>query len=367
MSTSSSSLYGLPRPRKSNTKEISSSTSLAFTSQLSSLLSASSSSTSTTTGRPRPSTSKPSIFTAHNKGVQKRARADESSDPSDATAQRHKTHVEAVDAATRHRSKRKMEEKARLYAAMKRGDYVPPSGAGGVLGSRSGVDREENGLVDFDRKWAEREERKALEEDHRSSAEDNSDDDDDDDDDENDNENVEYEDEFGRLRTGTSADAARAKRLKDQLLHPSTSSIINSDLSARPAPPTNLIHGDTIQTAAFNPDQPLAAQIASLAAKRDRSATPPPDVHYDASKEIRSKGVGFYAFSGGKEEREGQMRDLEREREETERGRREVRERRERRKREVEERRRVIRERRGEREVDVFLEGLGPVDKEGVE
>ena len=47
------------------------------------------------------------------------------------------------DKTERARARRKMEEKARLYAAMKRGDYVPKEGDAAPL-------------VDFDRKWAEK-------------------------------------------------------------------------------------------------------------------------------------------------------------------------------------------------------------------
>ncbi|KAF6239024.1 hypothetical protein HO173_002896 [Letharia columbiana] len=112
---------------------------------LSSLLALPSTTTTTTTpGRARPSRSKPDIFTAHNKGAKKRALADISG------PQSHARTSDAVDAATLHRSKRKMEDKARLYASMKRGDYVPPADGG--------TNKEENALVDFDRKWAEADE-----------------------------------------------------------------------------------------------------------------------------------------------------------------------------------------------------------------
>jgi hypothetical protein len=229
-----------------------------------------------------------------------------------------------------------MEEKARLYAAIKRGDYVAPNGD-------DSKNVEERGLVDFDRKWAESQERGDGEAEETSSDDQQSDDE----------EIVEYTDEFGRQRTGSKAEAAREERRKRLLAADEP-----DRFTARPVQPANLIYGDTVQTAAFNPDEPVAARIEELARKRDRSPTPPEDVHYDASKEVRSKGVGFYSFSKDKESREKEMGALERERTETEKGRMEKQARLAKRKKEVEERRRVIQEKRGKEEADRFLDGL---------
>lgn len=339
--TSNPSLYGLPRPRTTKPTSISNSTNAAFTSTLSSLLA---STPTTTTGRARPSKTKPSIFTAHNKGSKKRALADlsPSSDTGLARPQSHAQSSEAVDAATLHRSKRKMEEKARLYASMKRGDYVPPS--------NGGTNKEENALVDFDRKWAEAEEGGG-----ERKYETESDDGGESEEEEGGEEMVEYEDEFGRLRRGTKTEAARELRRKNAQVYASEEL---GRMKARPDRPEKLIVGDTIQVSAFNPDATHAEQMESLARKRDRSMTPPEEVHYDASKEVRSKGVGFYSFSQDSEGRRREMEALRKEREETERGKREREERKERRKREVEERRRVIAEKRGERLAERFLDGL---------
>lgn len=346
--TSKSSLYGLPRPRTSKPSETSPSTNAAFTSTLSSLLATATSSSTTpiTPGRPRPSKSKPDIFTAHNKGSKKRALADISNDDDDRGLARPQTHAqtsEAVDAATLHRSKRKMEDKARLYASMKRGDYVPPS--------NGGTNKEENALVDFDRKWAEAEAEGAAGDGRKFDTES----DHDGDSDSEDEETVEYEDEFGRLRRGTKGQAARHRRLLDAQTYASEEL---SRMRARPDRPANLIVGDTIQASAFNPDASLAVQMENLAKKRDRSMTPPEEVHYDASKEVRSKGVGFYSFSKDGEGRRREMEALGREREETERGKREREERKEERREAVEERRRVIARKREEKLADTFLDGL---------
>lgn len=233
-----------------------------------------------------------------------------------------------------------MEEKARLYASMKRGDYVPST--------NGGRDREAESLIDFDRKWAEQQDSGAREEDTAS--------DDDSGNNESDHEEtVEYEDEFGRLRTGTKADVAREQRRRAAQAH-SREELAASQ--ARPERPQNLIYGDTVQSAAFNPDEPIAAKMADLARKRDRSMTPPEETHYDASKEIRTKGVGFFQFSKDETERQREMLDLEREREETERGRREREERKRERVRKLEERKKAISAKRGEKLADQFLDSL---------
>jgi Domain of unknown function (DUF4078) len=320
------SLYGTKKPSK--VKEISSATSLAFSSNLSSLISSSSGKTQST-GRARPSKSKSDIFTAHNKNVKKRAAAD-----LDDGEQKHKTRddIGGVDSAMLHRSKRKMEEKARLYNAMKRGEYI---------GS------DDRGLIDFDRKWAEKEAQGGKDdEDSLGSDEDDSD---------GAEEFIEYEDEFGRTRKGTKAEAAREERRR----RIQANAVEEEErLSARPKAPTNIIYGDTVQTHAFNPDTVIADRMAELAKKRDKSATPPPDTHYDANAEVRTKGTGFYAFSHDKEGRKQEMDALEKERLETEKIRNEREDKIEQRKREIEERRRLIAEQRSKAQADRFLRSL---------
>lgn len=164
--------------------------------------------------------------------------------------------------------------------------------------------RDANLLVDFDRKWAETgQESGFISTDEESDSAD-------------DKELVEYEDEFGRQRQGTRAEARREERRRAAQAHAAETL---EDFSARPAPPPQLIRGDVIQSAAFNPDAQIAAQMEDLARRRDRSLTPPPASHYDANSEIRSKGVGFYAFSREEGERRREMEALERQRQETER------------------------------------------------
>lgn len=227
----------------------------------------------------------------------------------------------------------------RLYNAMKRGEYI----------GREGYD--DRALVDFDRKWAENQT------DVQAGA---SDSDDAATDEGGDEELVEYFDEFGRLRKGTKAQAAREERLKRMRANLAEE---EERISARPSMPTNVIHGDTIQAAAFNPDEIIAERMADLAKKRDKSATPPPDTHFDAKAEVRTKGTGFYAFSQDAEERKKEMEALEKERQETERIRQEREAKKEQRRKEIEERRKMIAEQRAKAQADKFLDSL---DIEGV-
>ncbi|KAM3555650.1 hypothetical protein ARSEF4850_005891 [Beauveria asiatica] len=332
-------LYG-QRPKKKQRKDAALSSSLDFTAQLTSLMAssgASSGSATTTTGRARPSKGpKEDLFRAHTarkrETQSRRGARDEKLILKDVAGTEDESREELA------RARRNMENKARLYAAMKRGDYVPQ-------------DNEATPLVDFDRKWAEHEEGKDASSD-LSSSDDQENDDDDDDDDED--EVIEYEDEFGRLRRGTRAEKERMeRRIQRGLLGAEEL----SRMSARPAAPSNLIRGDAIQAMAFHPDDP--DKMEALARKRDRSATPPELKHYDADKEVRSKGVGFYKFSRDEDARQREMRALEDERKRTEAQRQASEEQKAARKREIEERRKALEARRAKKQADSFLGSLG--------
>ncbi|KAK5940215.1 hypothetical protein PMZ80_007635 [Knufia obscura] len=291
----SESLYGSKRPTKIKGKEISSSNSLAFTSSLASLIS-SSSSKAPAPNKPKSSKGKNDLFTAHNKNVKKRA----AKDLEDENGQTHKTRddIGSVSTAEIHRSKRRMEEKVRLYNAMKRGEYVNRS---------DGFD--DRGLVDFDRKWAEK----------QVDKDDSDQDEFSDEDDDVPDEEIEYLDEFGRLRKGSKKEAGKEER-RSRIEAIAREDAAN--FAAHPQAPTNIIYGDAIQHQAFNPEQTIAEQMAELAKKRDKSATPPPDTHFDATAEVRTKGTAFYNFSHDAEERRKEMEALEQTRLETERIRR---------------------------------------------
>ncbi|PLB40747.1 CCDC174 family protein [Aspergillus candidus] len=381
-------LYGLPRPatkdsdKNKNKTNTPSSSTLAFTTKLSSLISSPSQSQSHqhTTGRPRPKTTrgasnndKDDIFARPNRGTAERAAADENGlndrgKKRSALEQVHTTDSGPVDEALLERSKRRLREKEGLYDILKEGRHLVYSDdegdsfgeddEGGNDGERQRkrelrrlARKEREGLVDFDAKWARSTSPSSSKGSSSSKAEEE--------DEEEDDDNasiISYEDELGRTRRGTRKAASRAAAAAIA----STKSNNPSHPSERwkPAQPANLIHGSTIQTQAFDPDAPTATHMARLAARRDRSATPPEEMHYDASGEVRARGTEFYAFSRDEGVRRGQMEALQRGREETERGREERKLRRERRGLVRVERGRKIEELRGRRRAEAFLEGL---------
>ncbi|KAK6838523.1 protein of unknown function DUF4078 [Aspergillus parasiticus SU-1] len=343
------SLYGIPRSKLTSQSQSSapSSSTLAFTTALSSLINKDAD--TSTRGRPRPSkTNKSDIFARPNKGAQKRAAADLRDDDTHQTHQRSQD-IGGVDTATLHRSKRRMEEKARMYEDLKKGMYL----AAGSDSEEETQDeylarlrrREKEGLVDFDQKWADAQRGKG------SGSEGEEDDEDDD-------ENasiVSYEDELGRTRRGTRAEAAHAARLKEE-----ESERGDAKERWRPSRPDNLIYGAAVQAEAFNPDAGLAAQMSYLAKRRDRSPTPE-ETHYDADAEVRNRGTGFYAFSKDENARRQQMEELMNARDETQREREIRRERKAERERVKDERRKKIGELRSKRQAEMFLAKLGDV------
>jgi hypothetical protein len=235
------------------------------------------------------------------------------------------------DDATWKRTKRRMEEKARLYNALKRGDIE---------------DLDDKYGVDFDRKWAETQ---AKGEGEQQAGSDSSSDSE-----ESEEEEFEYTDEFGRTRKGTRAQIAREERRKK------TQAADEPDrFTARPSMPDQIIHGDTVQTHAFNPDETIAEQMAALAAKRDKELTPPPDEHFDGKAEARQRGTAFMHFSKDEEERKEQMANLEKERVNTEKARDARKKQMEERQKLVEERRKKIKEKRAKGQADRFLNDLG--------
>ncbi|PYH90858.1 hypothetical protein BO71DRAFT_401812 [Aspergillus ellipticus CBS 707.79] len=352
---SNPSLYGQARNKKQQSQtDAPSASTLAFTTTLSSLISKD---PEASRGRPRPSkAAKSDLFSRPNKGAQKRAAADLRDDDNSAFQQKHQRteNIGAVDAATLHRSKRRMEEKVRIYEDLKSGRYlaVESSDEEGTQGTQDAYlsrlrRKEKEGLVDFDKKWADAE-RERGDEDEEEEEED----------DDDTASIISYEDELGRSRRGTRAEAARAAALKEQ----ESGTGRGGDAERwRPARPDNLIYGATVQAEAFNPDAAAASQMSYLAARRDRSPTPPEETHYDADGEVRNRGTGFYAFSKDEKVRKQQMEELLNVREETQRERDARRERRAERERLRDERRKKVDELRAKRRAEMFLAGLGDV------
>lgn len=330
MSSKDAHLYGQRPASRTKTKEISSSSTLAFSSTLSSLIkSASADTNKPAAGRARPK--KDDIFKTHNKGVSKRAEKD--LEESDFTQKHRKRTAEERedDEANWKRAKRRMEEKARLYNALKRGDIE---------------DLDDKYGVDFDRKWAEaKESGKPTEEESESDSDSEA----------SEEELIEYTDEFGRTRKGTRAEVAREERRRR------TQAVAAEPdrFTARPSMPEGIIYGDTVQAEAFNPDATIAEQMAELAAKRDKELTPPPEEHFDANREKRQRGTGFFQFSKDEEERKEQLANLEKERLQTERAREARKKQMVERAKKVEERRKQIKEKRAKGQADRFLDDLG--------
>jgi hypothetical protein len=323
-------LYRQERPpSRPKGKPISSASSVALSSTLSSLIKTA----STDAGKPaaaRPRSAKEDIFKSHNKGVNKRAAKDLEDSQFTQKHRKLTSDEKAEDAAHWKRAKRRMEEKARLYSALKRGDIE---------------DVDDKYGVDFDAKWAEEQHKAAADSDSDSSSSASE---------ASDAELVEYQDEFGRTRKGTRAEMAREERRKRTLATDEP-----DRFTARPSMPANIIYGDAVQSEAFNPDETIAQQMADLAAKRDKELTPPPDEHFDGRKEARQRGTAFMHFSKDEEERKQQMSNLDKERLDTERARRERKEQIEKRKEMIKEKKHAIQEKRAKGQADRFLNELG--------
>lgn len=358
-------LYG-QRPAKKQKKEIPLSSSLAFTSQLSSLISTTSSTepgsstASATAGRSRPSRTKDDIFAVKAKRKHPRREDDDAAAPQGdgkSKIRLRDPHGTDDDRHEHARTRRRMEDKARLYAAMKRGDHIAPD----TDGRPGASDRAP--LVDFDRKWAERH---PGDEDggggDSSSGADNASSDDDNynvPDLDTQNELVDYTDEYGRTRRVPRHEATRLER---RTARRALGQAELEGMAARPAQPApfRLIHGDAIQHEAFGPQSTRAEEaMEALAARRDKEPTPPPDSHFDARREIRHKGVGFYQFAtDSAADRADQMDNLAAMRAETERTRAARDEARDRRRRDIEARRARLGNARASKRAESFLDGL---------
>ncbi|KAK1911756.1 hypothetical protein P3342_013061 [Pyrenophora teres f. teres] len=299
MSSKDAHLYGARPKGRAKAKEISSSSSLAFSSTLSNLIKNSSAESSKpTAGRARPQ--KEDIFKTHNKNVKKRALKD--LEDTDFTQKHRGRTAEEIgeDEVAWKRTKRRMEEKARLYDALKRGDVE---------------DLDDKYGVDFDRKWAEKQEKARQNPQHPRNR----------------------------------------KHQKRRSLSSTRTSLGAHEKAPVQKPPARSVEN----TQAFNPDETIAQQMADLAAKRDKELTPPPELHFDGKAEVRQRGMGFFNFSKDEEERKEQMSRIEKEREETERVRRERKEQIEKRKEMIRNKKKVIQEKRSQGQAERFLDELG--------
>lgn len=118
---------------------------------------------------------------------------------------------------------------------------------------------------------------------------------------------IEYEDEFGRIRT------ARRSEVPRELLPRDNPDEQDSD-------DDQVIYNPVNHFPTYTPSEERIAEIAKEYAEENN----PLNVHYDATREVRAKGAGFYQFSGDEETRKKQMEELKDVREETERTRKET-------------------------------------------
>jgi len=81
-----------------------------------------------------------------------------------------------------------------------------------------------------------------------------------------------------------------------------------------------VIHNPVNHLPIYTPSEERIAEIS----KEYAEDTNPLNVHYDASKEVRAKGAGFYQFSADEETRKKQMEELKNVREETEKTRKDL-------------------------------------------
>lgn len=237
------------------------------------------------------------------------------------------------------RSRKAMEEKAKRYEELKR-----------KRARRIGLgyeDDEDDGmLIDFGRKAEEggdmrmggTSSKPAIDDDSDSSFEGS--DDDDPFKGREGEELTEYIDEFGRSRMVPKSWAEKQERLLR----------MEEENSAMPSRPDYLIYGPTVQTEAIKVAEFPTFNSSTYERKK-------PD-HYDHTAEVRTKGVGFFAFSHDEEIRKKEMEELMRERELTERKRAEADARRRKRREEVELRKEEIRRRRREKQGASWLENV---------
>lgn len=344
-------LYGQRKAKKKKT-ELGLSNTLDFASQLQSLIKAkpnnNSNKSGAGSGEKRSSTP---LFSSSSKRNKSSASADKNSDKKNKTAPWNKRPPPGaadaeLDDAERERIRRNMTAKARRYAQMQRGDYIPREG-------------EVASLVDFDRKWAEKRSGGGAGSDSGSESDDSrSNDGSGSDDDPRNTEMVEYVDEFGRTRTVSKARRERDLRRQERAERAAQDL---ADMRARPEPPpdeSRLIFGDVIQTEAIEAAVDRPAPWKGSGEGEDGDEVAP--THYRAQDDVRTRGAAFYAFATDDEKkRTEQMQALADERARTETARAERSAQLDARKQEMAARRAALAERKAKKQADSFLDGLG--------
>ncbi|KAL0954779.1 hypothetical protein HGRIS_003729 [Hohenbuehelia grisea] len=220
---------------------------------------------------------KPTVWARQNKGVSSRAARD--------------IELEQVSKVTLESARSALERKAKIYEKLQKGK------SGGL------TDKQYDGLlVDFDSKpVSEFYEPDSDDEDEslhvpRPSGY------------EEDDPVIEYEDEFGRIRTGRRSEVPRHLLPKE---HGGEEHIDDDE---------DVIYNPVNHFPVYEPSAERVADIAKAHAEENN----PLNIHYDSGREVRAKGAGFYQFSADEETRRAQMDELKATREETEKTRQEV-------------------------------------------
>ncbi|KAJ7363965.1 hypothetical protein DFH08DRAFT_680719 [Mycena albidolilacea] len=216
---------------------------------------------------------KPTVWARHNKGVNARAS--------------HDIELEAISKPTLESARAALERKAKIYDKLKKGQ------TGGLNDKQY-----ESLLVDFDSKPSDQYESDSDDVDESVEVARPLVDDDD--------PIVEYEDEFGRMRT------ARRSEVPRDLIRP-TEPVVDEDEDL-------VIRNPVGHFPVYRPSADRVEQIE----KEFAEANNPLGVHYDASAEVRARGAGFYQFSQDEETRKAQMEELKSARVETETTRKEM-------------------------------------------
>ncbi|GAA5972038.1 hypothetical protein JCM11641_002466 [Rhodosporidiobolus odoratus] len=133
---------------------------------------------------------------------------------------------------------------------------------------------------------------------------------------------VEFTDEFGRTRLIPRSEVPRGAPFRDPAATEGPQYQEAGDHAPSAFQPgegpaaSNVIYGDQTSFPVYAPDPAVLAQRAATLAA---AAAAPLVSHYDSTQENRTRGAGFYQFSGNEDERAAQMEALQKERAETER------------------------------------------------
>ncbi|KAI8973290.1 hypothetical protein BDF20DRAFT_640780 [Mycotypha africana] len=201
---------------------------------------------------------KPTVWSRQNKGVQERNQRDE------------KHHLEAIESNTLAKSREQLERKAKIYEAMQRGEYEFDIDS---------VDEDEMPLIDFDKKYLQERELEEKRNSKKRRIEE-----------EEDNDPwIEYVDEFGRTRIVRRSEVPDLKQEE--------------------------IEDEGTDEDDYDSEEERKKHISQ---ERIRAAERTDMNHYEADREIRTKGVGFYQFAKDEEERQRQLDKLNKLRAETE-------------------------------------------------